>query len=94
MNKAILVIDMPDTCGRCQLCQGISTNGEYVCSILNEDGNERGYDDGKYSKPDWCPLKLIPEKKLIWYDDERSDLERGYNDCLCDIIGWKQYKEL
>lgn len=38
-------------------------------------------------KPDWCPLKPAPEEQEIWFDDERSDWERGYNNCLREIIG-------
>ena len=92
MSKAILVIDMPRYCNERPICVSYQTSAfsprEYWC-VASEN---IGVDPNK--KPDWCPLKLIPEKKLIWYDDERSDWERGYNDCLCDIIGWKQYKEL
>ena len=61
MRKAMLTIDMPDTCGKCQLCQGVAMDGNYMCSIFDEYGNERGYDDGKYGKPDWCPLQLVEE---------------------------------
>lgn len=64
MRKAVLVIDMPETCGGCQLCQGVAMDGSYVCSIFDENGNDRFYDDGKYSKPDWCPLKLIEHEDL------------------------------
>ena len=85
MRKAVLVIDMPDTCGRCQLCQGVAMDGEYVCSILDEDGNERGYDDGKYDKPDWCPLKEVPSAVDVFVDDWAD----GYNACLEDIFGGK-----
>lgn len=64
MRKAMLIMDMPDTCGKCQLCQGVAVDGDYVCSIFDEYGNERGYDDGKYSKPDWCPLQLVDDSCL------------------------------
>lgn len=64
MRKAVLTIDMPDTCGRCCLCQGVAMDGSYICSIPDEDGNERGYDDGKYEKPDWCPLQLVDDSCL------------------------------
>ena len=63
MKKAFLVMEMPDTCGKCQLCQGIAMDGDYICSILDEDRNERGYDDGKYGKPDWCPLIEFENKE-------------------------------
>ena len=64
MKKAMLIMDMPDTCGRCQLCQGVALDGDYVCSIFDKDGNEQGYNDGKYSKPEWCPLQLVEDSCL------------------------------
>lgn len=89
MRRAVLVIDMPDTCGRCQLCQGVAMDGEHVCSILDEDGNERGYDDGGYGKPDWCPLKAQPRMKFTYIDhddDETANYNRGWNDCIDKIL--------
>lgn len=92
MSKAILVIDMPRYCNECPICASYQTGAfsprEYWC-VASEN---IGVDPDK--KPDWCPLRPLPEKKIIWHIDERSNKERGYNDCLCDIIGWKQYKEL
>ena len=36
-------------------------------------------------KPDWCPLKLAPEKVKIFMDDWADD----YNACLEDILNLK-----
>lgn len=85
MTKAILVIDMPESCDRCPLVYGndISDwclpmgnfNGDVCMHVINS------------TKPDWCPLKPAPEEQLIWFDDERSDWERGYNNCVREIVG-------
>ena len=52
--KAVLVIDMPKTCKecKCQLC--------WVCVPADEDIDE--YIDPSKAKPDWCPLRQIPDK--------------------------------
>lgn len=90
MNKAILVMDkMPDKCNNCLLID----NREFyspetkhwerwkcrkTCKAINI------YSD---TRPDWCPIKEVPEYEMIWYDDERSDYERGYNSCIDEILG-------
>ena len=84
MNKAILVIDMPDSCGECPIHASYADSAfsirEYWCAAMGEDVNPK-------NKPDWCPLKPAPEKQEIWYDDEKSDWERGYNNCVREIVG-------
>lgn len=79
MGKAILVIDTPDGCHECPLAVETVHNYDACCI----DGR-RIISYGKFS---WCPLKPAPEPKLVWYDDERSDWERGYNNCLREIVG-------
>lgn len=83
MSKAILVIDMPNSCRRC------------MCYVLGESNNFCSVT--KYAifdsttKPHHCPLKYIPDK----YDmdntpynlDYNEDYERGYNACIDEILG-------
>ena len=85
MNKAILVIDMPDSCSECK----IRVIDEYSvwCSCLNPEPNGVWEYVNNGTKPSWCPLKPAPEEQMIWYEDERSDWERGYNNCLREILG-------
>lgn len=95
MSKAILVIDMPKTCEECPICQGVALDGDYVCSIKDEYGEERGFDDGEYEKPDWCPLKTVPEKQEVCgrYNSEYfakggkvPSWKIGWNDCIDEIL--------
>ena len=79
MSKAILVIDMPKGCYECPLA--VETTHSYgACCITGS----RIID---YSNFPWCPLKPAPEEQDIWFDDESSDWERGYNNCLHEIVG-------
>jgi hypothetical protein len=80
MNKAILVIDMPESCDKCPL---VVRTGAYdsccitgTCIISN--------DNFKFS---WCPLMSAPEEQEIWHGDDSSDWVRGYNSCLHEIVG-------
>lgn len=58
MSKAILVMDMPESCCKCDLrvigsvnfCTGADGRTIDQMKIINED-----------IKPDWCPLKKLPE---------------------------------
>ena len=83
MSKAILVIDMPSCCSE---CFALDDNVDYPMCLIT--GEQRGYTfRTREQKMDKCPLKLPPEPQLIWYEDEKSDWERGYNNCLREIVG-------
>ena len=85
MSKAILVIDMPSRCNECPICASYAESAfsirEYWCTASDNT------DVDPYDKPDWCPLKPAPEEQLIWYDDDWSAWERGYNSCLNEVLG-------
>lgn len=68
MCKSVLVINTPDVCGNCDLL--------YHC---HRHSAVTPYE----SKPNWCPLKKLPEHELVWNDTD--DWERGFNACL-DLI--------
>ena len=85
MKKAILIIDMPDSCKDCPLCAAwdvIPSVEEYYCTIENT-----GVD--RYRKPDWYPLKELPRKKLNYTtsSDHINDFGIGYNQCINEILG-------
>ena len=68
MTKAVLLIDMPkQVCQGCTLCYGTKNDDEYMCCATG-----RIVPDGE--KPDWCPLRKLPEKG------------EGWNACLDEIM--------
>ena len=76
MSKAVLVMDMPESCPDCRFfesdwreCYAISKR--YNRDIMTEE-----------AKPNWCPLRELPEKM--------PDLEHGYENVEKSIIrtGW------
>ena len=75
--KAILVIDyMPSSCVECP-CIDVEFR---MCKAYE------GYEEPSiYHKPDWCPLRPLPEK----IDDEDNDLliSYGWNACIEKIMG-------
>lgn len=97
MSKAILVLDMPRNCGECCFLRGLNTcylkkclNGDNISTIYTVD---KQIDD--MSKPSWCPLKPMPEKKDICglYNKEYYDrggvppsYKAGYNACIDELL--------
>lgn len=97
MSKSVLVIDTPENCLDCQFCYELDEGVEACCSISDDDEDtslmkkidcEYGYCQGK---PDWCPLKPLPEKKE--YVDPTSSAKAkkniiavGWNTCINMIV--------
>lgn len=90
MSKAILVIDMPESCADCR----IRVDDEYSnwCPYANPEPNGVWQYVEKATKPYWCTLKPIPEK----YEIDKSkcsnpgykfEYEYGYNTCIDEILG-------
>ena len=89
MSKAVLVMDMPETCKDCS-CKYASykVDALYDCAIT---GKTIPIDGGRYGeKPNWCPLRELPEKipKLkSGYEDLSTSIRRvGWNACLDEIL--------
>ena len=80
--KAIIVIDMPNSCDKCEF--GYYSDGRILlCGYKDKIGDEE-------SKPDWCPLKEMPEKYNIDIPHLREwpgNYEDGWNDCIEKILG-------
>lgn len=86
--KAILVIDeMPKTCDQCPLRRW-SIDG-WTCTPVKKMIED--------DKPEWCPLKLLPNKKeenddgthFSWRSNDWWSA--GWNACLKEIEEWESY---
>jgi hypothetical protein len=76
MSKVILVLDeMPESCSDCPCYDG----DEELCNYMIVKTEF-------YLRPNWCPLRPVPEYKDVYHIDERSNYERGYNCCIDDIL--------
>ena len=92
MKKAVLVMDMPSSCMECLFCRGLN-----VCRLkqcLEKDGVLSVFTvDNQIlnnSKPDWCPLRELPEKRSTEYNPARNPYTtEGYNTCIDEILGNK-----
>ena len=84
MSKAVLVMDMPESCRECPFCRGLNECKvkkylvrDRLFTIFTVDAQIM-----KGGKPSWCPLRELPEKI--------PDLEHGYENVEKSIIriGW------
>lgn len=78
MSKSILVIDTPENCGKCPCFLEVSTD---CCGVNRKDI------DG-HSKPDWCPLRDLPERKDMEPGKTviRAAQHEGWNMCIDEIL--------
>lgn len=104
MSKAVLVIDMPERCADCQLSCPLRNSSHaknsYACCYLTlKDISKTDYYD---KKPDWCPLRELPEKNPnnpelgnqagisqpgVYYTEKGYEVyKRGWNACLDEIL--------
>lgn len=84
MDKAILVIDMPNCCYE---CFALDDNGDYPMCLITQE--QRGYTfKTRECKMPKCPLKAIPRRKDSYTNREESKdwYEIGYNQCLDEIL--------
>ena len=81
MAKAVLVMDMPECCVDC--CCGYferyAKELNLVCGATGEDANNVG-------KPDWCPLRELPEKANHPDYCDNGRFDKGWNACLDEIL--------
>lgn len=84
MGKALLVLD--ETVEKCMDCPCYN---ETVCYCNPIDRNVRDAVNAG-TKPDWCPLIPMPERKEVMrcggsfniFDYEQKGRQEGWNDCI------------
>lgn len=96
MSKSVLIMDTPETCLDCMFCLEFDEGVDGRCSVVPEDeynGFFRRIEcDGGYcqSKPNWCPLKEVPEEEHdVYYkmDEYNDGYENGWNAFRGRILG-------
>lgn len=87
MAKAILVMDMPENCARCQFDTDES-DGSCYCAVTN---NKYSAYESTISRVDSCPLRELPEKMEVCgrYPQPgkpEPSYRIGWNACLDEIL--------
>lgn len=90
MTKGIIVLDeIPEKCNQCNFWFAKATVPvEYRCMGLQREITEN---ELTKKKPDWCPIRPIPERKMctksICISTEEYNQRKGWNACLEEIEG-------
>ena len=86
MTKWIIVLDeIPEKCNQCNFWFAKATVPvEYRCMGLQREITEN---ELTKKKPDWCPIKQMPEKIEVLKYPHSMKFSRGWNACLNEIEG-------
>ena len=88
MKKAVLLMDVPETCLDCNLCV-LDTDGSISCYYNKREICSNVGDNT--SRPNWCPLRPLPDRKEITetykWEDRLPSFKCGWNWCLDEITG-------
>lgn len=83
MSKGIIVLDVPKMCDQCP----IRHPGLAQCQITRRSTSHTsaGRPMDQKKRPNWCPIKPLPEKvhNEDYCDNGRYD--KGWNECLDEI---------
>ena len=95
MAKAVLVMDMPEDCKQCVFCRGLNACKlkiylvrDKICTVYTVD--KQIMEGGK---PDWCPLRELPERSDHPDHCDNGRFDAGWNGCLDAIEGGAHGKE-
>jgi hypothetical protein len=86
--KAILVLEMPSSCGECSICaswqESAFSTREYWCPSMDNKDVEPN------TRPDWCPLRPVPEKRQTTDDFWQGCVNIVRNHFIDEILGDKE----
>ena len=92
MAKAVLVMDMPESCDMCDFVNDMQPPryGERTL-YCTAPGIGEDVTDYVACRPDWCPLRELPERKKLTYNNLCADNKaNGWNACLDKILEAKK----
>ena len=92
MAKAVLIMDMPESCDMCDFADDTQPprHGERTL-YCNAPGIGDDVTDYIACRPDWCPLRELPERKERRVGEHGERMFRaGFNACLGEILGEKK----
>lgn len=101
MAKAVLVIDMPESCSKCKFMyefQGIKKC--QLMNVLNNGASKLSQSTFTEKRHDWCPLRELPEREKTFTTLEchsngrwTESMKAGWNACLDAIEGGAHEQE-
>lgn len=86
MAKAVLVMDMPESCSKCKFLyefQGIKKC--LLMNVLNNGASMLSQNTFTKKRHDKCPLRELPEKANHPDYCDNGRFDKGWNACLEEI---------
>ena len=81
MSKSVLVIDTPECC---TVCRFVASTYYLHCTLVSNSGKIKDVN----VRPDWCPLKPLPEKMTgVVLTEHWGGVKKGWNGCIDAITG-------
>ena len=81
MEKGIILVNMPDKCCNCRMGFENEYYDQFECYF--KPGTEIKPDEGK---PDWCPIRTMPERANHEEYCDNGRYDKGWNDCLAELM--------
>lgn len=89
MDKAVLIMDMPESCFGCNFMYCDEESDPETCQAMETARDIDLIED----RPDWCPLRELPGKKDTHTTLEchtngswTEGMKAGWNACLNEIL--------
>lgn len=83
MAKAVLVMDMPESCFGCNFMYCDEESDTETCQAMETARDIDLIED----RPDWCPLRELPDEKCgAWTDG----MIAAYNKYLSEVLERKE----
>ena len=94
-GKSLFVMDETENCVDCQFCYEHDEGIEACCIITRYPDNDGTYREMEKDycqiKPNWCPLKPMPEKRkgtdYLGAIFQNPAFDYGWNACIDEILG-------
>lgn len=86
MSKAVLTLDMPENCLRCDFSRPYGK--KHYCSMSDRFMFVEEDEESKFPDPK-CPLRKLPEKKEAsrYMNEQEKGYYEGWNACIDAITG-------
>ena len=101
MKGIIVLNEIPKSCVECPMCYHAEDMSLgrfkyerlYKCKLEPENIEQVYLEDILHKKPDWCPIKPMPERKMctmsICISADEYNKRKGFNSCIDEITGEK-----
>lgn len=87
MSKAVLVMDMPESCYKCEMRIIENDTLRGICAFCGVKHKEVPLGN-KGERVPWCPLKPLPKKQELTFHEPGQDaITMGWNACIEEIEG-------